>query len=348
VTPAPAARVSLIDLPVNVWFVGQESVGRQRQGRYLQSAVHGHPGKMLPALARRLVATYSRAGDWLLDPMSGIGTTGVEAVQQGRHYVGLELEPRFVAWQRQNLKLARTQGAPGRFAVFQGDARRLDDTFPGGGTRRVLVPQSGAPPPIDTVLFSPPYGHRLNLAHGERPSPFVQARLAERPRWSGFVPPAYGRGADNVGNLTDEPYWTAMRAIYRGCYQVLRPGGLLVLVLQPNRCHALLQPLHHETARLCQELGFQLLDEIVAVLGRVVAPDGEAARVILHASFWRRLTTARQRQAGWPVTLNQLEYVLVFRKPERERPADNPTKTAFRPPLPARDRATKLITTAIG
>jgi modification methylase len=348
VTPAPAARVSLADLPVNVWFLGQESIGRQRQGRYRPSAVHGHPGKMRPQLAGRLIEAFSQPGDWILDPMSGIGTTGVEAVHRGRHYVGLELEPRFVAWQRQNLNLARAQGAPGRCAVFQGDARRLDDSFPGGVTRRDTAPGAGAPAPIDTVLFSPPYGHRLNLTHGKHSSPFVQARLAERPRWSGFVPPAYGSGKDNVGNLTDELYWAAMHAIYRGCYQGLRPGGLLVSVVQPNRCHALLQPLHHETARLCQALGFQLLDEIVAVLGRVVAAPGEAAQLVPLASFWRRLATARQRQAGWPVTLNQLENVLVFRKPEPEGPARTPTKAASRPPLPARNRAARLIRVSSG
>jgi modification methylase len=342
VTPE-AERVPLAGLPSNVWFVGQEGAARQRQDRYLPASVHGHSGKMLPQLASRLIECFSQPGDWLLDPMSGIGTTGVEAVHRGRHYVGIELEARFVAWQRQNLKLARAQGASGRFAVFQADARHLDDQFRAGRTPMGPPRETGLQPPLDTVLLSPPYGNRLDGPHGTHPSPFVQSLLRERPRWSGVVPQAYGPGADNVGNLTDAAYWAAMRSSYTGWYQVLRPGGLLVLVLQPNRSHALLQPPHHETARLGQELGFQFLDEIVAVLGRVVAPPGEEARLIPHASFWRRLATARQCHAGWPVTLSQFEYVLVFRKPDREAPPRNPTKAASRPPLPARDRAVRLF-----
>jgi len=340
--PASPGRVPLAGLPVNVWFIGQEAAGRQRQGRYLPAAIHGHSGKMLPTLARRLVESYSQPGDWILDPMSGIGTTGVEAVHRGRHYVGIELEDRFVAWQRQHLKLARTQGAPGRFALFQGDARRLGDPVLVGAMGGVSVPA------VDTVLLSPPYGNRLDTPAGSHPSPFVQAQLQERPRWSGLVPAGYGSAPDNVGNLAGAAYGTAMRSVYAGCYQVLRPGGLLIVVLQPNRSQALLQPLHHDTARLCQELGFQFLDEIVAVLGRVEALPGEPARLIPHASFWRRLATARQRQSGWPVTMNQLEYILVFRKPDETLPPPSTTKAASRPPLLVPSRAARLISESIG
>jgi modification methylase len=38
---------------------------------------------MLPALARRAIETYSDRGDLVVDPMCGIGTTIVEAVDIG-------------------------------------------------------------------------------------------------------------------------------------------------------------------------------------------------------------------------------------------------------------------------
>jgi hypothetical protein len=82
-------------VPLAVWPCGQTSAQYQRAGRYL-SASSTHPGKMLPALARRLVAEYCPPGGLVVDPMCGIGTTLVEAATLGRCAVGLELEPRWV------------------------------------------------------------------------------------------------------------------------------------------------------------------------------------------------------------------------------------------------------------
>jgi len=44
------------------------------------------------ALMRALVADYSRHGDAVLDPFMGAGTTGVACVQEGRGFVGVEID----------------------------------------------------------------------------------------------------------------------------------------------------------------------------------------------------------------------------------------------------------------
>jgi DNA modification methylase len=38
---------------------------------------------------------FSFAGDTVLDPFMGTGTTNVAAQQWGRHSIGIELEPRY-------------------------------------------------------------------------------------------------------------------------------------------------------------------------------------------------------------------------------------------------------------
>lgn len=50
---------------------------------------------------RRLVRLYSKPGDMVLDPFSGIGSTGAVAVEQGRSYRGFELKESY--W-RQSIK----------------------------------------------------------------------------------------------------------------------------------------------------------------------------------------------------------------------------------------------------
>jgi tRNA G10 N-methylase Trm11 len=108
----------------SVWAVGDQPARVQRQGRYLPAST-AHPGKMLPALARQAISSYSRPGELVLDPMCGIGTTLVEAIHLGRRALGVELEPRWATLAAANLTHAHDQGAPGRGLALHGDARQL-------------------------------------------------------------------------------------------------------------------------------------------------------------------------------------------------------------------------------
>lgn len=52
-----------------------------------------HFATMPPELARRCIVAGTRPGDVVLDPFNGAGTTGMVAMQQGRKYVGVDLNP---------------------------------------------------------------------------------------------------------------------------------------------------------------------------------------------------------------------------------------------------------------
>lgn len=60
-----------------------------------------------PALVLPCVLAGSRPGDTVLDPFNGAGTTGLVALENGRQYVGIELNPEYAALTRQ--RLARVQ-----------------------------------------------------------------------------------------------------------------------------------------------------------------------------------------------------------------------------------------------
>ena len=55
-----------------------------------------HPAVMPMALARRCVRMTSRAGDAVLDPYAGSGTTLLAAQEMGRKWVGVELKADYV------------------------------------------------------------------------------------------------------------------------------------------------------------------------------------------------------------------------------------------------------------
>ena len=56
-----------------------------------------------PDLVLPMVLAGSREGDTVLDPFNGAGTTGLVAIQQGRQYVGCELNPEYVAMSERRL-----------------------------------------------------------------------------------------------------------------------------------------------------------------------------------------------------------------------------------------------------
>lgn len=66
-----------------------------------------------PDLIRPCVLAGSEPGDTILDPFNGSGTTGQVALEHGRRYVGIELNPEYV--ELTNARLARILAQPGLF-----------------------------------------------------------------------------------------------------------------------------------------------------------------------------------------------------------------------------------------
>ena len=122
---------------------GQPGRAAPRPVRARSSA---HPAKMLPAVAAHAITHYTRAGELVLDPMCGIGTTLVEAVHRGRRAVGVEYETRWAQIARANLDLAGP-GRAGAGQVITGDARHLN---------WLLSPQLLGQ--VALIVTSPPYG----------------------------------------------------------------------------------------------------------------------------------------------------------------------------------------------
>lgn len=56
-----------------------------------------HPTQKPVALMEYLIQTYTNPGDLVLDNCMGSGTTGVAAMQSGRHFIGIEQDPDYFA-----------------------------------------------------------------------------------------------------------------------------------------------------------------------------------------------------------------------------------------------------------
>lgn len=68
----------------NYWLLGPDVNGSK-----------GHPAAFPRELARRCIMLGSRAGDTVLDPFGGSGTTAVAAQELGRSAIVIELNPKY-------------------------------------------------------------------------------------------------------------------------------------------------------------------------------------------------------------------------------------------------------------
>ena len=71
---------------LDVWEIRPESARRV-----------GHPAPFPVELPERLISLYTYVDDVVLDPFMGSGSTAVAAVRTGRHYVGFDTDPEYVA-----------------------------------------------------------------------------------------------------------------------------------------------------------------------------------------------------------------------------------------------------------
>lgn len=72
----------------------------------------GHPAPFPLALAERVIRLYSFAGDLVLDPFCGSGTTCVAAARLGRHFLGVDISPDYCDLARKRLSNERSQSTP--------------------------------------------------------------------------------------------------------------------------------------------------------------------------------------------------------------------------------------------
>lgn len=64
----------------------------------------GHPAPYPVELAERLIRMFSFAGDTVLDPFAGAGSTTIAAIAAGRNSIGNEIEPNYLKIARQRVR----------------------------------------------------------------------------------------------------------------------------------------------------------------------------------------------------------------------------------------------------
>lgn len=258
-----------------------------------------HPAKMLPAIARHAIATYTAPGELVLDPMAGIGTTIVEAMHLGRDGYGIECERRWTDLAAANIRNARGQGATGAGVAIRGDGRHLLELLPNDLRGRVAL-----------VLTSPPYG----------PSTHGQVR-----EWAGpggrvkCVNSQYGEDAGNLAYRRPDALAAGFTGILTGCAALLRPGGHVVVTARPYRRQGELVDIPGMVAAAGNAAGLVLIDRCVALIAGI-----RNGRLVPRGSFFQLRNVRLARASGDPQWLINHEDVLIFQRRRSDERAERP------------------------
>jgi DNA modification methylase len=186
-----------------------------------------HPARFIPDLPERYIRLFSHAGETVLDPFSGSGTTSIVAKTLGRNSVGLDVNPRSVEMARRRLANGEAHGPAGtRHEVLLGDSRKLVSQIPRGA--------------VDIIVTSPPYYDVVDYDHD---SP------------------------DQLGNYHDyATFLEGMTRVFDACSRALKPGGFMIVNTQDIYKKTLSGAIHVDYIERCREIGFDLRNINIYIL----------------------------------------------------------------------------------
>jgi site-specific DNA-methyltransferase (adenine-specific) len=185
-------RDEFMEATLDVWEMPAESASRV-----------GHPAPFPVALPERLIHLHTYVGDVVLDPFMGSGSTAVASVRTGRHFVGYDTDPAYVAAaqarvERERLVLA-ARPPTAAVELSPGEGRATDPIRGGWAARdhaRWCLAEAGFGDVVDDAVVVP----------GVHPT--FRCRAADGRVW--WIEVAGGRTGSRPGLARMEHVWKAI------------------------------------------------------------------------------------------------------------------------------------------
>ena len=214
-------------------------------GKYYSNLVrrkYYHPDERKQHLAVGHVVGYRWAlqnlidpGSWVLDPTCGSGPALVDAYNNRRHSVGVELEYHHVALQNLTYQTERNPQHGTNFHVYNGSILQED------------ILKHHPVKKFNLIINGPPYP----ILHGSNLSSDVHESTWERENMY--------KDSSNLGMMRDGPvYWDNLKAMYQKCYDMLDDDGFLCILIKDPISNKKYYPLTEKVGRLLESIGFYL------------------------------------------------------------------------------------------
>jgi len=260
-------------VPLAVWPVGEDP-SRDQRATHQDTGYIDPLDSTQPALARRIVEEYSKPRGLVVD-LTG-GPVLVEAGAGRRRAIGMWPDHEQAALASDNLRRVLGQRESALTEFRSGDIRALPE---------VLEDVVGT---VDLICISP----------------------AGQPGWKSWWASAAERTRSSTSETLseDQTVERAMAVIYAGCFEVLRPGGLLVVISTDFHRDGELVDVAGTTVSHGNRAGFSYLQHVIAL--RAPIRDGS-----LDAPANRPVSTGGARRQESPAHQVVHDDLTVLRKP---------------------------------
>lgn len=189
-----------------------------------------HPAMFPSSLVERLLMTFSREEDTIIDPFMGSGSTLVASVKNNRKAIGLDISEEYIQIAKSRLKNFDSPN----YRIIQEDARNIINH---------LEPKS-----VDLCITSPPYWNVLK-----------EKRSADKKNVRN-----YGEKEQDLGNIKDYlNYLDDLTSIFSNVRTILKPGSHCIVIVMDIRKRSNFYPLHMDLSQKMKSLGFHLEDIII-------------------------------------------------------------------------------------
>mgnify|MGYP001616727301 CR=1 FL=1 len=244
----------LNDLDPKTWLKFQKSWFIHNPPKRKKDALV-HPAKYPETLAQEFIEFFTKAGETVLDPMAGTGSTLIAALRAGRNSYGIELNPKYAQIAKQLIEEERSA---------------LGDSISNLQSPIIIGDASLAAnyqlPLTDYVLTSPPYWDMLH-AKG--------AVNQKKRREDEELDVIYSEDPNDLGNIHEyEEFLARLVKIYGGLKPLLREKAYLTIIVKNVKKGGKIYPLAWDIAR---ELGktYTLKDEKIWLQdNQSIAPYG--------------------------------------------------------------------------
>lgn len=217
---------------VSVW--NQKGLGANHADAEIEKQ---HPAPFSFTDVSRLVRFFTKAGNTVLDPFVGVGSTLKACAIEGRNGIGFELNPRYAELTKIRLeKEVRNLFATAtEQKVIVGDSRTL---------AKGLDENS-----IDFLVTSPPY---WNILH-------KQDHKAKQERISKNLDTRYGDDEKDLGNIHDyDEFVIELSKIFGDCAVALKPKKYMAIIVSDFRDKSKYVMFHADLARELEKYNLEL------------------------------------------------------------------------------------------
>lgn len=189
-----------------------------------------HPAVFPIEIPYRLIRMFSFCGETILDPFSGMGTTGKAAILSCRKYIGFETNETYYNISKKRLSdyVAQQNLHVEEDSICLYNRSSLNMNF---------IPESS----IGGVITSPPYWNKAD----------------------------YGEYEGNLGSFDYyDDFLDHMEDLIRQCYRILIPGRKMCIVTanvnQNTREFGLVTiPIASDLTKIAQNIGFSLVNQVI-------------------------------------------------------------------------------------